>query len=199
MGELRIGFGLWAIDIVTTAVPQFRSLNPDVRIQLFDLSSAEQLRGLTDGSLDIAFMRLTKDRTLQQYRLATDHVVFVLPHDFPMADSVISMKALRDRPFVLIARDRAPDFHRAAMELFEQHGIRPQLIQEANEFYSVQALVAAGLGISLMPASAAKLSIDGLNLRFVAASRRKWELGMVVRKGAVPASTKRFAELVGTN
>ncbi|MET3632269.1 LysR substrate-binding domain-containing protein [Burkholderia sp. 572] len=197
VGELRIGFGFWAINIVTKSVLRFRHLYPDVRVQLSDLSSADQAKGLTDGSLDIAFMRLTKDRTLQQSCLTTDYPVFVLPHDFPMADSMVSMKTLFDQPFVLIARDRAPDFHRTAMMLFERYEIHPHLIQEANEFYSVQALVMAGLGVSLMPASAVNLSIEGLRLRFVPASRRKWELGVAVRKGYLPAPTKRFLDLVG--
>ncbi|WP_072445333.1 MULTISPECIES: LysR family transcriptional regulator [Burkholderia] len=197
VGELRIGFGFWAINVVTTSVLRFRHQYPDVRIRLEDLSSADQARGLADGSLDIAFMRLTKDKTLLQYPLAADYPVFVLPRDFPMADRMVSMKTLYDQPFVLIARDRAPDFHKAAMDLFERYGVRPNLVQEASEFYSVQALVTAGLGVSLMPASAVKLSIAGLRLRFVAASKQKWELGVAVRREQLPAPAKRFLNLLG--
>ncbi|WP_186155373.1 LysR family transcriptional regulator [Burkholderia gladioli] len=196
LGELRIGFGSWAIDLVATTVPAFRERYPEVRVQVSDLPSIEQAKALADGSLDVAFMRLTRDRRLRQHRLASDYPAFVLPRDFPLADRAVSMKSVGERPLVLIARDRAPGFHAAVMALYEHHGIRPRIVQEAGEFHAVQALVAAGQGISLVPASVARFLIEGVTLRYVPASRRKWELGIAHRLGEVPLPAQRFVEMV---
>ncbi|WP_027805022.1 LysR family transcriptional regulator [Paraburkholderia caledonica] len=196
IGELRIGFGFWAITIVTTAVPRFRSHYPEVRIQLNDCSSAEQLLKLKNGLLDIAFMRMVADTSLQQHAISRDSLAFVVPHHFPLPDNAINAKSVKGTPFVMIAPDRAPDFYQSAMDFLRQNQLDPSIVQEANEFHSIQALVAAGLGISLVPASTAKLSIEGLQLRIIPASKKQWKLGVAIRRGETQPAVRRFVELL---
>jgi DNA-binding transcriptional LysR family regulator len=197
LGELKIGFALWAVEIVTHAVSKFRKAWPDVRIDFANQCSSAQHRLLTEGSLDIALMRLGMDRSLIEYELGRDQMMFVLPADFPLADEEITPQALSGYDFILIARDISPDFYQSAITYLQRHDCRPNIVQESREFFSIQSLVAAGQGISLMPASAARLSIEGIQLRYVRMPNCGWRHGLVVRPGEATPATRKFAELLG--
>lgn len=197
IGELKIGFALWAVEIVTHAVSKFRKAYPDVRIDFANRCSSDQYRLLSEGSLDIALMRLGMDRSLIEYELGSDQMMFVLPTDFPLADEEITPQALSGCDFILIARDISPDFHQSAVAYLQRNGCQPNIVQESREFFSIQSLVAAGQGISLMPASAQRLSIKGIELRFVPMPDCSWRHGLVTMPGEAAPATRQFAELLG--
>lgn len=104
LGELQIGFGSWAIDLIATTVPGVsRALSRGARAgdrPAVDRAGQGARRRLARRRL----MRLTRDRRLRQHRLASDYPAFVLPQDFPLADRAVSMKTVGERPLVLIAR-----------------------------------------------------------------------------------------------
>lgn len=196
VGELRIGFGFWAIDIVTAAVPRFRALYPDIRIQLVDCSSALQRQQLRDNQLDIAFMRLTDDDEFDQLPLGSECLSVVLPAESTLSASAFTADFLVTQSFVMLSPDRAPDFHRTAMAWFAHHQITPNVVQEAHEFYSLQALVASGLGIALMPASMAKFNIAGVKVRFIALEGSQWLQGAATQKGQTAPAVRQFLALL---
>jgi DNA-binding transcriptional LysR family regulator len=197
IGELKIGFGLWAVELVTHAVPKFRKAYPDVRIDFANRCSSDQYRLLIDGSLDMALMRLGMDRSLIEYDLGSDQMMFVLPSDFPLSDEEITPRALSGHDFVLIARDISPDFSQSAIAFLRRHGCKPKDVQESRDFFSVQALVAAGQGISLLPASAERLKVKGIKLRYVRMPNSSWRHGLVMMPGEAAPATRKFAELLG--
>jgi DNA-binding transcriptional LysR family regulator len=197
IGELKIGFALWAIEIVTHAVSTFRKAYPDVRIDFANRCSSDQYRLLGEGALDIAFMRLGMDRSLIEYELGSDQMMFVLPSDFPLADDEITPRALSGYDFILMSRDLSPDFHQSAIAYLQQNGCWPNIVQESREFFSIQSLVAAGQGISLMPASAARLIMKGMRLRYVRMSSCSWRHGLVMMPGQPAPATRKFAALLG--
>ncbi len=196
IGELRIGFGFWAIDIVTAAVTQFRQRYPDVRIQLVDCSSAAQRSGLRENRLDVAFMRLTEGEEFAQLELSRESLSLVLPADSTFEKSQLTADYLSRQRLVMISPERASDFYRCTMAWLAELGVRPNVVQEAHEFYSLQALVASGQGIALMPASMEKLSISGVKVRFVSLEESVWSQGVATRRGETSPAVSQFLALL---
>jgi DNA-binding transcriptional LysR family regulator len=58
IGKLSIGFGFHTFDLVPRVVAQLRRRAPEVQVKLRDMSTREQLVGLSSGTIDIGFVRL---------------------------------------------------------------------------------------------------------------------------------------------
>jgi DNA-binding transcriptional LysR family regulator len=69
---------------------------------------------------------------------------------------------LADSPFVLLPRAVGPQLHDQIVSLCEQAGFTPRIAQRAVEWQTMCALVAAGLGVTLAPASIRRLRLDGV-------------------------------------
>ena len=67
--------------------------------------------------------------------------------------SAIKLASLCEHPFVLISHERSPTFYGHVLELCAKHGFNPRVVQEVPEITTVLALVHAGLGVSMIPAS----------------------------------------------
>ena len=103
---------------------------------------------------------------LQAVALAEDPFVLCLPDAHPLARArALSLKQLANEPFVMFARDVAPANHDNVLALFERAGIQPRTVHAARQWLTVMAMVAQGLGISLVPQSLARSRFHGV--RFV--------------------------------
>jgi DNA-binding transcriptional LysR family regulator len=59
---------------------------------------------------------------------------------------------LRDEPFVYYPRSAGTRAFEKPLTIFEEHGFRPQIVQEASHWLTILRLIGAGLGISIAPA-----------------------------------------------
>jgi DNA-binding transcriptional LysR family regulator len=85
--------------------------------------------------------------------LFTEPFVAVLPAKHRLAGkATISPADLRDEPFVFFTQAAGKLAYERPMSLFEEHGFRPQIVQEAPQWLTILRLVGAGLGVSVGPA-----------------------------------------------
>ena len=81
-----------------------------------------------------------------------------LPKAHPLAEKdEIHIEDLRDEPFVFITRPVWPALYDTILSLCRDVGFSPRIVQEATEYQTVMGLVAAGIGITVIPVSANKL------------------------------------------
>ena len=64
------------------------------------------------------------------------------------------LKGLSNQPFILLGRHHAPVYHDLVLALASAAGVTLQVQAEARNFHDTLSLVSAGLGVSLLPASA---------------------------------------------
>ena len=64
----------------------------------------------------------------------------------------ISVASLRDEPFVYYPRSAGARAYEKPLTLCEEHGFRPQIVQEASHWLTILRLIAAGQGVSIAPA-----------------------------------------------
>jgi len=168
VGRLAVGFvGSAMYTFVPELLQSFREQFPDVTLRLAERGTTEQLRQLEDGRLDVGFIRAPRthpDLTIET--LLWEPVVAALPDLHPLAaELTLSLDDLRGQPLVLLSRTGAPGLRAAVDGTIDQLGGEDNIVQEAAEMQTVIGLVAAGVGISIVPESVRALMRRGVSYR----------------------------------
>ncbi|MDE1148472.1 MAG: LysR family transcriptional regulator [Azospirillaceae bacterium] len=172
LGSLRVGFTASAAfnPMVAGAIRSFRRAYPDVDLSLSESNSVPLLAALADGTVDIVFLRIEPPPgTGVQFRvLAEEPMVVVLPSGHPAAkepSKPLDLALLKDDPFILFPRANGPTLFEATLAACRAAGFDPRPGQTAPQMSSIVNLVAAELGVSIMPASMAQVRVDGVTFR----------------------------------
>ena len=163
LGLLRIGFISTAgREIVPDIVRQFRKSNPEVELCLRNILTAEQVRMLETGSLDIGFLRqpIGEHEALDVVTLHREPFVLVVPSSHKLAKRKrVRLHEVAGQDFVVYERTYAPGFHDLIFGILRDAGIVPNVSQTAGEIPTLISLVDSGMGIAILPASAVKHSV----------------------------------------
>lgn len=166
LGQLRVGFTPTApSDLLPELVRRFRKRHPGVSVELVEMSSQDQRRALASGTLDVALVRnaatlSTKDALPDDERestfvpLVTERLIVAVARDTRWAKlRSVSLLALRDEPWVLVRREASPSVYDAIVAACLGAGFSPSVVHTGLQLHSVLAMVASGLGLSLVPES----------------------------------------------
>ena len=168
-GRLRVNFvGSALLSIVPGIVQRFRATAPDVEIELHERPTVEQLRLVSAGVVDVGLVRppIEELAEVRAEVVLRERSVAVLPADHALAQlRRVSLQRLASEPLVLFPRDQAPGFHDLLMSSMATLGAHPHVIQYAPEMLTIIGLVAAGIGVSLAPASVTRLELEGVTYR----------------------------------
>jgi DNA-binding transcriptional LysR family regulator len=133
--------------LVAAQLRTFTDRYPRVRVRLFEGSDQEVRDWLEQGVADLGVVTLPAPG-LRTIALGSHHMLAVLPAEHPLAASpVIGIEQLADQPFILSTGGCAPVILTAARAA----GIRLNVAYEAREMSAVLEMVAAGLGVSMLP------------------------------------------------
>ena len=200
LGLLRIGFiSTVGSEIVPNIVRQFRELNPEVEFSLRAIPSADQVKMLESGLLDIGFFRLPigGHSALEVVTVHREPFVLVVPASHRLAKRKrVRLSEVADQDFVLYERTYAPGFHDLIFGMLRNAGIVPNISQTAAELSMLISLVSAHMGVAILPLSAVKHSVASVVACDIADRIPMSEIGMAVRKGTrapVVESFKSFA------
>lgn len=199
-GQLRLGFtGSAAFNpVVPTTIRAFRRASPNVRLIIEESNTTRLLEGLVRNTLDAGFIRpgVSDPVGVRLHRFADERMKVALPTSHPLAArKKIPLAALAGEPFVLFPRSAGPSLYDAMMSACRDAGFEPQVAQEAPQMSSVVNLVAAELGISIVPASIEQLAVLGVCYVDIAGSAPYARLALAVRDDHKnPAAEKLIAK-----
>jgi DNA-binding transcriptional LysR family regulator len=186
LGRLRIGFVSTAgSEIVPNIVRQFRESNPEVEFSLRNILTAEQVEMLEAGSLDIGFLRVPigEHSALEVATVHREPFVLVVPSSHKLAKRKrVRLREVVGEDFVMYERTYAPGFHDSIFGILRDAGIVPNVSQTAAEIPFLISLVASGMGITIMPASAVKHSVSAVVACEILDRIPMVEIGMAVSK-----------------
>jgi DNA-binding transcriptional LysR family regulator len=168
LGHLHIGALQAAVDGVLSYVMRaHRRDYPDVKLELTELDTTEQVTQLVEHRLDVGFLRGPVDEpSLTIQTLIEDPLAAVVSEDDALAEHErIAPALLGDQPIILWTRGAAPTTYADVVALFRQHEIQPPIVDESPRIQTILALVASGAGIALLPTSFINLSRKGV--RFI--------------------------------
>jgi DNA-binding transcriptional LysR family regulator len=169
-GRLALGFTASAAfnPAVTGTIRRFRAQWPGVLLSLFEMNSKLLVEKLARGEIDAAFIRpgLEDPQEMRLKRMEDEPMLVALPANHPLAASgSIRLASLADEPFVLFPRFVGLSLYDDIAKACRKAGFELVVTQEAPQIPSVVNLVAAGFGVSIVPASIAKIAIEGIVFR----------------------------------
>ena len=201
-GRIAVGFTTSAPfhPLVARAIREFRLTRPDVSFVLEESSSGDLLGGLREERLDIAFIRsgLVDAAGLAVHALLQEDMAAALPSRHKLARRPhLALKDLAAENFILYRRPDGRGLYDVIIAACAQAGFSPHVGQEAPRIVSTLNLVAAGLGITIVPASLSRLPLEGVTYRMLKGRPAlKVPLNLACRRDERSAATLAFIDLV---
>src|SRR5215204_2824919 len=205
-GRISVAFASSAAfhPLVPCVIREFRETFPLVAVTLAEANAAELIERVKGGRLDVAFSRinLAKLEGLVFHRLLEEPLVVALPKGHALARgparAVLPLKGLSEDTFVVNRQHGAPRVMRnAVFAACHTAGFSPRVGQEAPNVIATLPLVAAGIGISIVPASLQDMNIRGVAYRRLTGSTPlKVPLTLASRRGDTSAVVRQFVSLV---
>ena len=135
---------------------------PGIDVVLQEMVSSRQLAALAEGSLDLAFVRpLASDAALDYRCVVREPMQLVVPAAHPLAGKRrVSLRDLHSQPLIMYARKEGQYFHDKILDLFAATGVQPRFVHHMGQTHAIVALVQAGIGVAIVPASAQHLRFE---------------------------------------
>jgi DNA-binding transcriptional LysR family regulator len=197
-GDLRLAsFSSASATLVTRAARRFRDVHPEVRLSLTEADPEDSLPELKRGNADLAIAydfdldEIGADRDLVLTHLIDEEMHVALPPDHRLAgEATVRLEQLADETWLCGASEGS--CRRLTVGSCERAGFKPDVAYESNDYTVMQALVAAGMGVTLIPDLALMLRNPGVAVVDVVPEppiRRVWAvtLGAGSRSGATDA------------
>lgn len=170
----RLDIGLFGSNIL--AVPQllhtFRMQYPDIEVIVHAMNKEEQLQALYDRRVTVGFNLLgLKLAGIANEKVRSEPLMVALNATDPLcAQTSVSLEQIADRPMVIFASGPRPNLMDMVFGLCLEKGFQPDISQEVDDSVTAVSLVAAGFGVSLVPATVAQLTLPGVAFRGLAES-----------------------------
>jgi len=169
-GRLTLGFTASAAftPAVSSTIRRFRATWPDVDLSLTEMNSNLLLERLMRGELDAVFIRpgLEDPKDVRLRRLPDEPMLVALPVQHRLAaHRRLPLSALAGEPFVVFPRRVGLSLYNDIVLACRAAGFELNVRQEAPQMTAVVNLVAADLGISVVPASLAQIRLEGVTYR----------------------------------
>lgn len=183
-------------------IKQFREKNPRVGLQLEEGNTHQLAKALRMGRLDVAFIRtdLQNDDQFEIIEVLEERMVVALPlrhHLFVGGGEPIHLSKLKDEPFILYGRGAAPGLYEIIEKACLLEGFSPNLIQEVPRLPATISLVAAGLGVTIVPASIRSMALEGVKyVELDESTPIKAKLYLATSRGNVSQTVRLFLALV---
>src|SRR5262245_679235 len=207
-GRVVVGFTSSAPfhPFVPRVIRAFREMSPLVSLVLEESGSSELVQGLNNEEIDAAFIRspVADVVGLTVRPLLEEPMLVALPTGHPLAKSrgaqrstPLPLAELAAETFILYKRPGGPGLYDTIITACRGAGFSPRVGQEAPRIISTLNLVAAGLGVSIVPESLRRLQMDGVVYRRLAENAQLTApLILACRGGENAAAVQRFIELV---
>jgi len=199
VGRLTIGF-VSTVDysILPPLVRRFRQKRPGVALKLLELTGDRQQSLLQSGELDLGLSILPSPaQGLTMRPVFREPLIAAVPANHRLAARRrIALRALAAEPFIQFPREFAPGLYDLAIAACQGAGFTPHLAQEAIQMQTILGLVAAGLGVAVVPHCMSKLQRP--DVRYLALDARGFEVETVAlwhAENRAPALESLIAEL----
>jgi DNA-binding transcriptional LysR family regulator len=183
LGELEVGFtGPALSSLLPAIVQQFRLSHPNIQLRLNELRTPEQVAALMSGQLHVGFLHPPIDRSILNLEtIYRERLALVLPLSHPLVQSSnasISLKELKQDPFILFPRHIGPVLYDRIISMFQKAGFSPNVVQEVTPQQTILSLVSVGIGLALMQQSLSSIGHSGVVFRAIKEQTPELELAI---------------------
>lgn len=170
IGRLSVGYiGSANYSVLPDLIREFRKRLPEVELSLAELNTSQQIEALRDGRIHVGFMRPPRgieSKGLSFETVLKELLVAAIPVNHKLKSRTsVPLKMLAKEPFVMIPRSRGPGFFDQVIAMCQAEGFSPEIVLEASQFHTIIGMVAAGVGIAVVPASMQRSRMKGVAFR----------------------------------
>jgi LysR family transcriptional regulator, benzoate and cis,cis-muconate-responsive activator of ben and cat genes len=165
----RLDIGVFGSNIL--AIPQllqtFRQKFPEVDVVVHAMNKEKQLEALYDRRVTVGFNLLgLKLAGIGNEIVRAEPLVVAVSANDPLSKRTsIALADIADRPMVIFASGPRPNLMDMIFALCLNEGFQPTISREVVDSVTAVALVAAGFGVSLVPATVSQLNLPGVAFR----------------------------------
>jgi DNA-binding transcriptional LysR family regulator len=202
LGTLCVGFTPAASfsSFVPETLRAFQKKFPEVAVTLRENDSDVLFHALLEGGIDAAFTRPpSSDDRIALDPLFDENMIAALPLGHVLAKSPsVPLSALSGEPFVFYPRRIAPNLYDVMLAACQKAGFTPEIVQEAPQISSTINLVAAGIGVSIVPAPMQQIHKQGVVFRPLRGNPIRAALCLAYRRGELAVPVRNFIKLTQT-
>jgi len=160
----NIGFvGSTLYGFLPSVLRRFKATYPDVEVGLSEMITLQQQEALLAHRIDVGVGRLTlgDNTAIERRTMLREPLVLATPVDHRLKrSSAVRLDQVAREPFILYPSKPRPSFADQVLGLFDRHDLKPNVVLEANEIQTALGLVAADIGVTLVPRSVARLHLN---------------------------------------
>ena len=173
-GHLRLG--LWQLPVppvqtrlIIECLGEFVKQRPDIHLTLQSLQAADQIKAVKDGAIDVGIVRLPlalKSRGIAIETILRERIVLAMSENNSLSRfKTVPLRELCNQRYIMYMRDANAEFHDFIAKACRKEGFKLNIAYSQEDLYSVWALIGAGLGVALAPASLQELRLPGIVFR----------------------------------
>ncbi|MBI3145972.1 MAG: LysR family transcriptional regulator [Pseudogulbenkiania sp.] len=191
-GELRVGFtsSLPFTTLLPGLISDYRHHYPQVQLTLREMFTAQQFEALREERLDVGFVRYHGQENPSDLLLRVIHrdpLRLVIHDRHPLASlPLLALEQLREEDFISYPAGVGTGLNVLVRQLCLTAGFEPKIVQEAREATTQIGLVAAGLGVALLPSPLECVQMKGVRYLPISDEGAYLSLGLATRPGLVP-------------
>ena len=186
-GRLRVGSasGMVSSDSLPLILKRLRKSHPNADVSVASGTSEELVKKILGGEIDTAFVSLPVEaRNVETELLSRDQLVAIAsPRHALAGQKVVSAFALAGEKLIL--GERGGNTRRLIDEFFAEAGLKPTVAMELSRQQAIKNMVAADMGIGIVPLSVARDDVEkGRLVRWwIEGARINWEMGVARLSG----------------
>lgn len=198
LGRISVGFtGSATYELLPALVRAYNDKFPDVTLDLHsEMGTQAQVEAILDGRLSVGLLRppaLADGLAVETVR--HEPVLALLPSQHPLSvERELELAALRDEWFIAFPGSPPSTMYTLMMAGCEEAGFVPRIRHQVANATTLVALVAAGLGVALVPGSLRHLGFSGATYRPLVKPRLTVALALAYREADVNPLVRRFVE-----
>ncbi|MDM1757078.1 MULTISPECIES: LysR family transcriptional regulator [Acinetobacter] len=165
---LNIGFvGSLLFGLLSNIVYLFKQQNRDVKIEMVEMTTTDQIEALKEGRIDVGFGRLRiSDSAVKRVLLREEPLMVAVHASSPLVRQYkegVYLADLLDQHILLYPNHHKPNFSTQVRHLFSEYGLDLKNVREVRELQLALGFVAAAEGISIVPSSAQNIHLSHLH------------------------------------
>lgn len=155
--KFAIGFvGSTLFGFLPEVVRRFKAAHPTTEVTLQEMTTMEQIAALKQGQIDVGIGRIRhEDPNIRRILLREESLVAALPMGHPLSylDRGLYLRELVNDKVIVFPKAPRPSFADQILAAFHDRGLEPVDTLEVRELQVALGLVAAGMGVTVVPKS----------------------------------------------
>jgi len=198
-GFLSIGYiPTGDLGVIPKVLLPFRKRYPRIELELRSLAVMPQIEELRRERIHLGFLRLPVHAPdLRIEHVHSESLLVALQEGHPLSRrSRVSLSQLASEDFLVFPRRLAPTYYDEIISFFRKAGFSPKIGHEVESLQTQLALVSAGLGFALLPASVREIRRSGVVYRDLAEPFLKVDMAVATLDRKPSENLQRFLDVV---